>query len=312
MTGWRRLARIAVEMAASFGMLAGLDWWLTGGTGFADVQPNPFWIPVLAMALAYGTGPGVVAATVASSQWLMHVHEDAAGRDYLDYLFHLSLPPLMWFVAAVAVGEVTIVRTARQARLVHRGRAAARNVARMTEAFDALSRTNRLLQVQIATEGRTVGHVIDTATRLSAADPAERRAAIVHLIAMAARTDDFTCYRLVGEDARAWLRGPVTAGRPEILSHALLGRVLGRRRVLHVARPADRTALAGVGVAAIGLYDADSGRLVGCLVCHALPFAALGAGRLAELGEVASWLAPLLADALRTTPRSTRPAGLVA
>ena len=47
-------------------MLVAIDRWLTGGTGFAQVQPNPYWLPVLAMALAYGTGPGVLAAALAA------------------------------------------------------------------------------------------------------------------------------------------------------------------------------------------------------------------------------------------------------
>jgi hypothetical protein len=133
--------------------------------------------------------------------WLLHAHENGGERDYLDHLFHLSLPPLLWFVAAVAIGEVTILRTNRHARLERRDRVARRNLARMTEAFDALSRTNRRLQVQIATESATLGHVIDTATRLSSADPADRREAIVRLTALAARTEDFTCYRIAGDEA---------------------------------------------------------------------------------------------------------------
>lgn len=309
---WRRLARIATETTLAFGALVGLDWWLTGGTGFAQVQPNPYWVPVLVMALAYGTGPGVVAAAVASALWLAHVHDGGGERDYLDHLFHLSLPPLLWCVAAVAIGEVTTIRLARYARLERRGRLAARNIARMTEAFDALSRTNRRLQVRIATDGGTTGRVIGVATRLSSPEPADRRAAIVELIGMAARTDDFTCYRIVGDEARAWLRTTQAAGRRDVLPTALIQRLLRRRGVVHVASRPDRAALEGVGVAAIPLTDPASGDLVGCLVLHALPFAALDTGRVADLNEIAEWLTPLLADTLRGAPRAVRPAGLVA
>lgn len=307
----RRIARIAVEMALGFAALLAVDWWATGGTGFAGIQPNPFWLPVVVMALAYGTGPGVIAATIASGLWLAHAHEGAGERDYLDHLFHLSLPPLLWFVAAVAIGEVTMLRTHRHARLERRGRIARRNVARMTEAFDALSRTNRRLQVQIATESATLGHVIDTATRLSAAAPADRREAIIRLIALSARTEDFTCYRIVGNEARAWLRAAQAAVRRDVLPVALIERLLRRRSIIHVARRSDRAALEGVGVAAIPLCDPATNELVGCLVLHALPFAALTASRVAELSEIGAWLTPLLADP-RGAPRAARPAGLVA
>jgi len=311
-TRWRRPVRIALEIALTFAALAALDWWLTGETGFTRVQPNPYWLPVLVMALAYGTGPGVVAAAIASALWLANVHDDAGERDYLDHLFHLSLQPLMWFVAAGIIGEVTIMRTARHNRLEKRGGVAARNLARLTEAFAALSRTNRLLQVQIATEAHTVGHAIETAARLCSHDLAERRAAISELIVLAARTSDFTCYRMTGDAARAWLRGPVTAGRRDTLPAPLMERMARPRGILHVARRGDRSVLDGVGVAAIALSDRKTGELVGCLVLHALPFETLNASRTAELAEIAVWLTPLLADTPYATQRPVRPAGLVA
>ncbi|MGA1799400.1 hypothetical protein VH567_11545 [Sphingomonas sp. 4RDLI-65] len=309
---WRRVARITTEMTTAFVALAALDWWLTGGTGFAQIQPNPYWLPVLVMALAYGTGPGVLAAAIASALWLVHVHEDAGARDYLDYLFHLSVQPLLWFVTAGAVGEVTILRTTRQDRLETRGRVATRNLARLTEAFATLSHTNRRLQVQIASEARTVGHAIDTATRLSSIDPAERRGAIGELIALAARTDDFTCYRIAGDEARAWLRGSVTAGRPDIVPVGLRERILRRRGILHVANRGDRSVLDGIGVAAITLVDPKTTTVAGCLILHTLPFDSLNANRIADLNEIAAWLTPLMADTPRATQRPVRSAGLVA
>ncbi|QCB42643.1 hypothetical protein E5673_10745 [Sphingomonas sp. PAMC26645] len=311
-TRWRRSARIAAEIAIAFAALIVLDWWLTGGSGFAHVHPNPYWVPVLMMALAYGTGPGVLAAAVASGLWLAHVQDSAGERDYLDHLFHLSLQPLMWFVAAGIIGEVTIMRTGRHDRLEKRGRVATRNLARLTDAFATLSQTNRQLQVQIATEAHTVGHAIETATRLCSQEPAVRRGAIGELIALAARTPDFTCYRVTGDEARAWVRGPVTAGRRDVLPVSLLERVERHHGLLHVAKRTDRRVLDRIGVAAIALPDPDTGEIVGCLVLHALPFETLNASRTAELAEIAAWLTPLLADTLATTQRPLRSAGLVA
>ena len=311
-TRWRRPARVAGEIVLTFAALVALDWWLTGGTGFAHVHPNPYWLPVLVMALAYGTGPGVLAAVIASGLWLANVHDTPGERDYLDHLFHLSLQPLMWFVVAGIIGEVTIMRTGRHDRLEKRGRVATRNLARLTDAFATLSQTNRLLQVQIATEAHTVGHAIDTATRLSSQDPAARRGAIGELIALAARTPDFTCYRVTGGAARAWIRGPVTAGRRDTLPTPLMERAQRHHGLLHVARRSDRQVLDGVGVAAIALPDRKTGEVVGCLVLHALPFETLNASRTAELAEIAAWLTPLLADMAPATQRPVRSAGLVA
>jgi hypothetical protein len=263
------------------------------------------------MALAYGTGPGLAAAALASAIWLAHMAGIPGAGDYFDQLFRVSVQPLLWFVAAVAIGEVTMMRIARHARLEKRGGTAIRNVARLTEAFESLSKTNRTLQVQVATEERTLGHVVATASRLSATDPAARRAAIVQLIAMAARTEDFTCYRLVGGEARAWLRGGAAAGH-DMAPTILLDRLRAGHGIAHATRQADRAALEGVGVAAVALPQAETGALIGCLVLHSLPFAALGPHRLAELTEIGTWLTPLLVDLPLAGQRAARPTGLVA
>ncbi|WP_198912797.1 hypothetical protein, partial [Streptococcus agalactiae] len=63
--------RIALEFVALFGLLLLADHMVAGGTAFAGIQPNPYWLPVLVMALAYGTEAGLLAAFLASAIWLM-------------------------------------------------------------------------------------------------------------------------------------------------------------------------------------------------------------------------------------------------
>lgn len=289
-----RIARIAAELAVGFGALVLIDRYIGHGNAFADIQPNPLWLPVLVMALAYGTLPALAAAGIASGLWLLHAGSGGAERDYLDHLLHLSLPPLLWFVAAVTIGEVTILRVGRYRLLDRRAGIAQRNVARLTDAFHRLARTNRALQVEVATDARTLGHIVATATRLSAVEPTERRAALAALIAMAARSEDFTCYRFAGAEGRAWLRGASAMARPDILPDALALQVRRRGGAIHVGRRGDRVVLDGIGVIALPLAERDGGAVVGCLVIHGLPFTALGAHALAEMAEIGGWLAPLI------------------
>lgn len=310
--GWRRATRIAAEIAVAFVMLVALDLWLTDGTAFAGIQPNPFWLPVLVMALAYGTGPGVIAAAIASALWLNNVHADGGARDYLDHLLHLSLPPLLWFVTAVVIGEVTMLRAARHAGLQRREQIARRNTLRLTEAFDTLSKTNRRLQVQLVTEDGTIGNIVATAAQLASHDPAKRRGAVARLIALSAHTEDFACYRIAGGEARAWLHASQSAVRRDSLPGVLIERLAQAPGILHVARRADRAVLEGVGVAVVPLIDGETDALIGCLVIHALPFGALNPAHAAQLHEIAGWLTPLLADVSPGAWQPVRPAGMVA
>ncbi len=296
----RPAARRVMEMLAIFATLGAFAAALTQGHGFAGMQPHPLWIPVIAMALAYGTGAGVTAATLASAWWLVEAQGLGGGGDYLDRLLHVSLPPLMWFVAAAVIGEVTLARTRRHDRQARKLAAARHDLARLGTAIEELTRTNRALQVRIATDERSTGHVVAAAARLAAPDEAMRRAALAELIARAAGTTDFTCY-LIAPDrgAHPWLTGTTDVRRPPALSEALVGVIANRREVLHVARRRDRTPLDTIGVAAVPLYHVDGGEMIGCLVLHSLPFAAFHAQTLAELNRIADWLAPLAATAQR-------------
>ena len=306
---WRRPARIAAELGALFVALILLDRLFAGGTAFAAVAPNPLWVPVIAMALAYGTGTGVVAAALASAYWIRFAPLPHDG-DRLDWLFRLSLPPLLWFVAAGIIGEVTLARARRVAWLRRRSTAADRNLARLSEAIERLARTNRALQVRIVGDGATTGHIVATAARLASTDLAARRGAIGELVACSTGTDDFTCYLNAADGgARAWLRGAAVDPRPDALPNTLVAIRRKRSGILHVGRRADRVPLESLGVAAVPLTA--HGEMIGALVLHSLPFERLDAHGLATLTEIGGWLALLLAEAPRGLQRGSN-VGLVA
>lgn len=293
---WRRILRIGAELALGFGALVLIDHLATGGTAFAAVQPNPYWLPVLIMALAYGTEAGLVAATIASAIWLAHVRNVPAMGDYLDRLLQLSLTPLLWFLVAALVGEVTLLRTRRQRRLANEAAVATRNVARLSDGYRELAATNRALQMRIAVDAGATGRIVALATDLSAPDPALRRNAIGELIAAAAGTSDFTCYRLDRDGGvRVWLRGASAAARPDILPAPLVLTLSSAARVLCVARAEDRAVLADVGVASVPLAHSEGGS-IGCLVIHSVAFASLNTQTIAELTEIGSWLPRLIDD----------------
>lgn len=297
--------RIVAEVALFFAMLVAIDLRLTGGLAFTGVAPNPLWLPVLMFAMAYGTGVGVIAAALASAYWIYGARATVTDADYLDRLLHLSLPALMWFVAAGVVGEVTLSRVRRAGWLRRRGDAAQRDLSRLGVIVGDLSATNRALQVRLATERGNTGQIVAMAAGLSAIDPAARREAICALVTEASGTSDYTCYLSAPDgQARAWLRGAGATARPQALGEPLLGILRKRAEIVHVGRRRDRVPLQGLGVAALPLWREGHADMIGVLVFHDLPFRALDAYGLAALGEIGAWLAPLLGEALRIAPQA--------
>jgi hypothetical protein len=307
---WRRRLRIAGEFVVLFGGLAVIDHLRFGGTGFVDVHPNPYWLPVLVMALAYGTEAGLVAAMLSSWIWLTSASQVIGRGDYLDRLLQLSLTPLLWFLVAALVGEVTNMRVRRSEKCTREADRATRNVERLSNGYQDLVATNRALQVRIAVEEKTTGRVVTLAADLASRDSVLRHRAIVEMIALAARTSDFTCYRMDGDGGvRVWLRGPSIAARPDILPIPLVAALRRPGRPLAVVRATDRALLGEIGVAAIALVPPDRAASVGCLILHTLPFTALNAHSIAEITEIGDWLPRLLAEDVHPAATTTRRVG---
>lgn len=293
---WRRMARIAAELAVMIGLLLAIDRIWGGQDGFAHLPVNPYWLPVLVMAVVYGSWAGLAAAGLATIAWLATNDIHPASADYFDTMFALSLPPLLWYTAAVVLGEVTDSRKRTIARLQSGQNVGKRNMDRLIDAFHALSQNNRVLQLRITTEERTVSEALTIAARLPHATGVERQSVLRAMVTVACRTGDFTCYRL--QSGRAW---PVLFGDDcnrgrKPLSAELLAVLRERRTIIHAANPVDRPLLLDIGVIALPLPAGEDGRLEGVLVLHHLPFASLGPHLNAELTALAGWLAGFVAD----------------
>ncbi|MBN2971751.1 hypothetical protein JW805_06950 [Roseomonas aeriglobus] len=304
---WRRRLRVLAEFAILYGTIALFDRILTGGSAFAGISPNPYGVPVLILALAYGTEAGFTAAIVSTGIWLAFGQQVAPAGDYLERLLRLSATPLLWFVVATAVGEVTNARVRRIQRLRRSRRAAATDAARLDSAYQELVDVNRTLQVRMATDGASPGRVIALAAAAITAPVDQRRAALRDLLGVATKTDDFTCYRIdPDQGARVWLRGAAAGARPDILPQPLVQHLERAVDPLTVAVAEDRPRLANIGVAAVPLRGSD-GRLMGCLVVHRTGLDAIGSHGAAELAEIATWLPSVLElGAQPATPPASR------
>lgn len=293
--GRRRITRIAAELTVMFTILLAIDQLWGARDGFASFQPSPYWLPVLIMAIGYGSWPGLAAAGIATLIWLA-TNGVRPGGDYFATMFDLSLPPLLWYAAAVVIGEVTNVRNRRIARLTAIQRTGKRNMDRMADAFAGLARNNRTLQQRIATEDRTASEMLTLAARLPHVSGLERQALLRAMIAMLCRTDDFTCYHIRSDLAWPILFGDGCNRERAPLSHALVSALSAGGRILHAANPSDRAVLAGAGLVAVPLLSRDGGRLDGVLVLHHLPFASMGPHMIADLTALATWLAHATSD----------------
>src|SRR3546814_7267519 len=91
------------EMLLLFAALVAVDQGLMKGDAFSDLNPNPYWLPVLVMATTYGTGSGLAAAAIASAIWFHWSNLWSGATDHIEQQLRLSIQPMLWKIGRAHV-----------------------------------------------------------------------------------------------------------------------------------------------------------------------------------------------------------------
>lgn len=199
-------ARPFVETLLFFVLLVVVDHAVAAGDAFAALEPHPFWLPVILMAVAYGSGPGLLAAILASLIWVLDGEQVQTG-DHLERMLSLSILPMLWVTTALVTGEITSSHLGAMRRLARHRNRLTREQNKLTEIIGELAETNRALQVRIALEERTIADAIAAAVELVDMRPSQQLAGIERLVNVATKGGAFTFYVVVGDQLLPLLRG---------------------------------------------------------------------------------------------------------
>ena len=280
------------ELALAFAALILIDRLYFDGAAFAGLEPNPFWLPVLAFSLAYGTGLGLAAASIASLLWIFAAHDWPSNTDHLWRQLHLSILPLLWIASALVAGEVTASRQAHLKKLRAELEALAGHADKISMAFERLSRINRGLQVRIVTEHHRAGEALQAAAGLLTSSRADRLAALADLIRLSLNSADFTCYHVRGMQLLPVLSGPAASPAPGAIADAAWAEeILRSGEILHQGQAHAPVLLGGAGIAAIPVRDEANGTVLAILVIHSAEGIRLTSAKLAEFAQLGHSLA---------------------
>ncbi|EPR09672.1 hypothetical protein M527_05970 [Sphingobium indicum IP26] len=278
------------EMLLLFAALVAVDQGLMKGDAFSDLNPNPYWLPVLVMATTYGTGSGLAAAAIASAIWFHWSNLWSGATDHIEQQLRLSIQPMLWMVTALVTGEVTASRRNRLADQERQHQAMDRNWKKLAEIIARLTDTNRKLQVRIATEQRTIVQAMAAGLAVSKADPESQADALARLIALAAQTEDFTFYDVRGAQVTARFGGRAAMGQPPDLSRSSMAQaMLATPRPLRADRAADCPLLSESGILAVPVARTDEG-LTAIILVHSAVGIRITEAYVAQLLQVADLL----------------------
>lgn len=285
------LARMICEMAVLFGILFAIDHFLLSGHAFAEVDPNPYWLPVLIIALGYGSGMGLAAAVIATLIWVAAPHHSASG-DHLQMMLSVSILPMLWVIAALVAGELTTSRLDRIDGLQRSEARLAEELGQLADTVERLAQTNRAFQVRIATEEHTVGKAIAAAVDLIDSDPARLLHGVERLVALAVQSEDFICYTGTGNRLVARFRGHAAESRPDELSREQLKEAL-LASLNRQGAASGRVVPTHPGTLALPIVGQADNAAIGVLVINSITPAHLTASKLAEFNHVAQSLGKL-------------------
>lgn len=315
------------ELLLAVAILFGLDYAFAPLDGFETVNPNPYWIPVLLLAVQYGVFEGLTAALVCSAVSLLS-GVDAAFVDLLleqgpgaaldrasgasfgtfsneDYLvaWAYAAQPLLWVISALFIGLL-------RERLRQRNRELAINLGQTThrekvlsQAYNQLLETKEQLEVRVAGQLRTVFTLYQAAKAIEKLGPGEVLIGIADLVRAVMQPTKFSLYLLNGnvleavtndgwEDDDKFAR-VFDSGTP------IFQEVVGRQRFLSAVNSDEQRLLGGEGILAGPLTSVDSGEVVGMLKIEQMGFLELHVSSLENFRILSDWVGTAFANARR-------------
>lgn len=293
-----------IELAALTLLILAADWMLPN-VDLADIEPSPYWLPVLLLSLQYGTVAGLLAAAVATAVYVFNgFAEQAIGENLFTYLLRIWALPILWVGASLILGQFRLRQIEMKQHLqrdLSLRSAEAKSLADYNSALEArCKRLERQLAVNAA--GEPSG-VLDALARFSGADAdtAQSFDALVRTILPGATASLYAAtpfgFALI---ARSGAQASEDWPAEIEASHPLARHLNAERRTVSVLNKGDEALLsqhgADQGLVAHPIVAPDGSRVVGLIKIEAAEPRLIDAKIGARLNVIAKLAAPALAE----------------
>ncbi len=283
---------------------AALDHFVPGFPSLSEMQPHPFWLPVLLVSIQYGTVSGLLAAgcAIAASSFLGWPEQEI-GENHFAYLLRVWSQPVLWLATALVLGQFRM-------RQIEYKQELARQVAELnsqrksiaTFATNLRSRCERLEREMVGRRSSASQDLLAMLGRMSAArEPAAAREALASCLAAAFGKCQASVFVREGDTLRAveqhgWAqdarwKSTLAASDP------LYANMSAEGRGLSILQPGDEVHLGGEGIAAAPILSPADGRLRGMIKIEVMDPAEIDANLGLRLSAFALQVAPLLESA---------------
>jgi hypothetical protein len=271
-----------IELALFFAIALAIEQLWLAPTTFASLQPHPYWLPVIALSLQYGTADGLLAALMAILISLVTGWPtQGVEEDYYAYVIRTWAEPVGWILVAILVGEVRGRQRLSFAQLE-------RDLADSQRKVTTIAAHSRLLEGKVCrlerrlsvSDGQTVDGALNALAGLQSGDAAAWQlsfeAAWQALLPgfegrLYLRSGRLAClvarYAAPAEEGQNLRAMEAASGRSKLLSA-----VLDEERSLAYHQPGDGALLAAAGVyLAVPLRLDAASAPIGAVVVDGMP-----------------------------------------
>ena len=296
-----RLSAI-VEMVVGLIVLVAIDAFLGAGNRFWDVNPHPFWIVVLVIAVQYGTGEALVAAIVATLFYLLgNMPAQAEGVSYYDWLYTLAVNPVLWIIAAWIIGELRQRHIRERNTLVREVEESHQREDLIASSYSFVKNRKESLEVQVSGQLLSSIDAYRAAKSVETLDPKSVMQGVERLVKSVLGPQKFSLFIATDNKLNASIiHGWAAADKysQEVDSYSpLFQAVVGQRELLVVANEQHEVSLDNQGIMAGPIMDPESGRVIGMLKIEQMDFTSLSLNTVEIFRAVCDWIGTALVNA---------------
>lgn len=291
-----------VEMLIGLVVITLLDAFVFSGDRFWDVNPHPFWIVVLIVAAQYGTAEGLVAALAATVFYLAgNIPAQAEGMSHYDWLFSISINPILWLVGGWILGELRQRHIRERNLLTREVEESHQREDLISTSYNFVKNRKESLEVQVSGQLLSSIDAYRAAKAVETLDPKSVMQGVERLVKSVLGPQKFSLAilhdnKLSTTIIHGW--APSDKFAQEIDSYSpIFQAVVGQRELLVVANEQHEISLDGQGVMAGPILDPSSGRVIGMLKIEQLDFTSLSLNTVETFRALTDWVGTALVNA---------------
>jgi hypothetical protein len=292
-----------------------LDLLVGAGDRFANLRLHPFWIVVLLSSTYYGTNEGLIAAALSTAALLFgNVPDQAIDEDLAAWLLRMTAQPVLWFTVALILGEISVARRQEAERLSQELQQVQAQADVVAHAYEQTAQSRQLLELQIASQQRTVRKLATAAQAIERPSEAEVLRNVPDMVRAVLSPEKFSLF-LATDGTLELLIEEGWEPSDQYWRHIAQGpihkAIMGRHETLTVLDPVQAQFLCSQGLMAAPLIEGKTGRLIGMLKIEKTSFNDLNLSTVMDFKALCDWIGQACerANRLEVNERSPRSAG---